>query len=193
MIHPEEKRQKISKDTPQSKIHNIYRTSHHNSGTIWTIFGNHPRWGSTSSQPQCFYFREQRSKLYIEDRRWYKDTSLTMGQKLYRVLGTYVENEATFFLSIMEWRVTSSSTVNPDEGEFIVDSGVTILMMSKDIPEEITVYGKDLDMFVTVQLLRDTPAVYCLGKFFEENGYSYEWKEGHTPNIMKHGKITPCK
>ena len=47
---------------------------------------------------------------------------------------------------------------------------------------------KDLDMFVTVQLLEDTPAVLSLGKLCEESG-SYGWKEGRTPNLMRTGKI----
>ena len=51
---------------------------------------------------------------------------------------------------------------------------------SIDSTEEATVYVKDLEMLVTVQLLEDTPAVSSLGKLCEENGYSYEWKEGQT-------------
>ena len=43
-----------------------------------------------------------------------------------------------------------------------------------------TVHVKDSDMFVTVQLLEDTPRVLPLGKSFEENGKPYEWKEGQT-------------
>ena len=36
----------------------------------------------------------------------------------------------------------------------------------------------DLDLFVTVQLLEDTPAVLSLGKFCEEHGYTYGWANG---------------
>ena len=49
---------------------------------------------------------------------------------------------------------------------------------------------KDLDMFVTVQLLEDIPAVLSLEKLCEESGSSYGWKESRTPNLMKTGKIT---
>ena len=49
-----------------------------------------------------------------------------------------------------------------------------------DTNEEATVYVKDLDILVTVQLFEDTPAVLSLGKPCEENGSSYEWKEGQT-------------
>ena len=38
--------------------------------------------------------------------------------------------------------------------------------------EEARVYVHDLDIFVAVQLLEDTPAGLSLGKLCEENGYS---------------------
>ena len=49
--------------------------------------------------------------------------------------------------------------------------------------EQATVCVKDLDMFAAVQLLKDSPAVFCLGKLFEKHGYSYEWRENQTPNL----------
>ena len=45
-------------------------------------------------------------------------------------------------------------------------------------PQEI-VY--DLDLFVTVQILDDTPAVLSLGQLCEDHGYSYEWVSGQNP------------
>ena len=67
--------------------------------------------------------------------------------------------------------------------------------------EEAQVYVHDLDLFVTVQLLEDTPAVLSLGKLCEENGYSYEWSSGQKPTgdqtreevFMQDGKVsTSC-
>ena len=56
--------------------------------------------------------------------QWYK--------QLYRIRGTYLENEATFFKQKMEnWRVASTLTVNPEERQFMIDSGVSVNMMSK--------------------------------------------------------------
>ena len=43
--------------------------------------------------------------------------------------------------------------------------------------EEAQVYVYDLGLFVTVQLLEDTPAVQSLGKLCEENGHSCEWSK----------------
>ena len=40
---------------------------------------------------------------------------------------------------------------------------------------EAQVFVHDLNLFVTVQLLEETPAVQSLGKLFEDHGYSYEW------------------
>ena len=40
--------------------------------------------------------------------------------------------------------------------------------------EEATVYVKELDIFLTMKVLENTPAVLSLGKLCDENGYSYE-------------------
>ena len=41
--------------------------------------------------------------------------------------------------------------------------------------EEATVYVKELDFFVTIKLLEDTPAVLSLGKLCEDHGKKYHW------------------
>ena len=46
--------------------------------------------------------------------------------------------------------------------------------------EEATVYVKELDIFMTMKVLENTPAVLSLGKLCDENGYSYEWMNGQT-------------
>ena len=45
--------------------------------------------------------------------------------------------------------------------------------------EEATVYVKELDLFLTLKVLENTPAVLSLGKLCDENGYYYEWINGH--------------
>ena len=40
--------------------------------------------------------------------------------------------------------------------------------------EEAIVYVKELDIFLIVKVLDNTPAVLSLGKLCDENGYSYE-------------------
>ena len=58
--------------------------------------------------------------------------------------------------------------------------------------EEATVYVKELDIFLTMKVLENTPAVLSLGKLCDENGYSYEWINGQKPQIMKNGIRIPC-
>ena len=47
--------------------------------------------------------------------------------------------------------------------------------------EEATVYVKELDQFVTVMLLEDTPAVLSLGNLCEDHRYSWHWTTGQKP------------
>ena len=50
--------------------------------------------------------------------------------------------------------------------------------------EEATVYVRGLDIFLTMKLLEDTPAVLSLGKLCDEHGYSYEWINGSKPHLI---------
>ena len=58
--------------------------------------------------------------------------------------------------------------------------------------EEATVYVKELDIFLTMKVLENTPAVLSLGKFCDENGYSYEWINGQKPHLIKDGIRILC-
>ena len=58
--------------------------------------------------------------------------------------------------------------------------------------EAATVYVKELDIFLTVKVLENTPAVLSLGKLCDENGYSYEWINGQKPHLIKNGIRIPC-
>ena len=102
------------------------------------------------------------------------------------------------------------TTINSEEREFVADSGASMHMVSKkdlnkaeletvrisksptmvarangEVPakEEATVYVRELDLFVKVMLLENTPAVLSLGKLCEEFGYSYHWTSGRTPHL----------
>ena len=77
----------------------------------------------------------------------------------------------------------SNMELSPEEGRKAIKVSrlpktVITAIGSVDTTEDATVHVKDLDMFVTVQLLEETPAVVFLEKLCEENGYSYEWEEG---------------
>ena len=58
--------------------------------------------------------------------------------------------------------------------------------------EEATVYVKELDTFLTMKVLENTPAVLSLGKLCDENGYSYEWINGQKPHVIRNGIRIPC-
>ena len=53
--------------------------------------------------------------------------------------------------------------------------------------EEAIVYVKELDIFLTMKVLDNTPAVLSLGKLCDENGYSYEWINGQKPHLIEDG------
>ena len=50
--------------------------------------------------------------------------------------------------------------------------------------EEATVYVKEMDIFLTLKVLEDTPTVLSFGKLCDENGYSYEWINGQKPQLI---------
>ena len=134
------------------------------------------------------------------------------------VLKLKEKNKATFF-SPSETRCLPVSTLEPEEREFVVDSGASMPMISnKDLSdaemdtltkscrptivitangevqthEEATVYVKELDILLTMKVLENTPAVLSLGKLCDENGYSYEWINGQKQHLIKNGIRIPC-
>ena len=58
--------------------------------------------------------------------------------------------------------------------------------------EEAIVYVKELDIFLTMKVLDNTPAVLSLGKLCDEIGYSYEWINGQKPHLIKDGIRIIC-
>ena len=58
--------------------------------------------------------------------------------------------------------------------------------------EEATVYVKELDIFLTMKVLENTPAVLSFGKLCDENGYSYEWINGQKPHLIENGIRIQC-
>ena len=58
--------------------------------------------------------------------------------------------------------------------------------------EEATVYVRELDLFVTVMLLEDTPAALSLGKLCENHGYNHHRTSGQKPHLIKNGRKINC-
>ena len=52
------------------------------------------------------------------------------------------------------------------------------------------IYGYDVDMFAQIEVLKEAPAVLSLGKFYDENGFTYEW---HQSYLITSVRDTDCK
>ena len=129
------------------------------------------------------------------------------------------EHQRAAFFSPSENRCLPASSLQLEQREFVVDSGASMHMISKkDVSdaemdtltkscsptivitangevqthEEATVYVKELDIFLTIKVLENTPAVLSLGKLCDENGYSYEWIYGQKPHLIKNGIRILC-
>ena len=135
------------------------------------------------------------------------------------ILKLQEKNKTAFFSPSENWCLPAPSNLKPEEREFVVDSGASMLMISKkdlisaemetltkscsptivitangevQTHEEATVYVKELDIFLTMKVLEDTPAVLSLGKLCDEHGYSYEWINGQKPHPIKNGTRIQC-
>ena len=129
------------------------------------------------------------------------------------------EQQKAAFFSPSENRCLPASNLKPEEREFVVDSAASMHMISKkdlsdaemdtlmkscsptivitangevQTREEATVYVKELDIFLTMKVLENTPAVLSLGMLCDENGYSYEWINGQKPHLIKDGIRIIC-
>ena len=65
-------------------------------------------------------------------------------------------------------------------------SQMTVITANGEVQtnEEATVYVRELDIFWTMKILQDTPAVLSLGKLCDERGYSYDWINGQKPHLI---------
>ena len=73
-------------------------------------------------------------------------------------------------------------------------SPTTVITANGDVQthEEATVYVKELEKFLTMKALQDTPAVLSLGELCDEHGYSHEWINGQKPHLVKNGIRIQC-
>ena len=58
--------------------------------------------------------------------------------------------------------------------------------------EEATICIKELDLFVTVMLLEETPAVLALGKLCEDHRKTYHWTSSQKRHLTKNGRKVDC-
>ena len=129
------------------------------------------------------------------------------------------KDKAAFYSPTEEWIMPVESTIKMEEREFVEDSGArmhivrkrdldsaelatmrtsrsptTVITTNNEVQtrQEATEHVKALDLFVTVMLLGETPAVLSLENLCEDHGYSYHWTSGQKPHLTKKGKRLDC-
>ena len=149
-----------------------------------------------------------------EETEWQEQGAREAAWKLTKNVFKLQEHQRATFFSSPENRCLPASTLKPEEREFVVDSGASMHMISKkdlsnaemDIltkscsptkvitangevqtHEEAIVYVREMDIFLTMKVLENTPAVLSLGKICDENGYSYEWINGQKTHLIIDG------
>ena len=154
-----------------------------------------------------------------EETEWQEQGAREAAWKLAKNVLELKEYERAIFFSPPENRCLPASMLKPEEREFVVDSRASMHMISKkdlsnaemdtftkscsltivitangevQTHEEAIVYVKELDIFLTMKVLENTPAVLSLGKLCDENGYSYEWINGQKPHLIKDGIRIIC-
>ena len=132
--------------------------------------------------------RTERCEQKLQERR-----HATHVKEVDKIFGTCHENNGTLFIPVFRSGATSQSQVgDAEEREIILDSDASVRMMghawraryhhsfeqSKIVimangtfrtTEQVTVYVKDLNMSVIVQLLKGFPAVLSFGRLCEEH------------------------
>ena len=121
-------------------------------------------------------------------------SSMGLGDNVFRLKKKRIKRRLILLLLPRQCRRPHQKS--PEEREFVVDFGASVHMLSNKglsswrsrnptrvVPangkvqtnEEAQVFVHDLDLFVTVQVLEDTPAVLSLGKLCEEHGKTLSW------------------
>ena len=155
-----------------------------------------------------------------EETEWQERLAREAAWRLAKNILKFREKHKTAFFSPSEnWCLPAPSAIKPEEREFVVDSRASMHMISKkdlnsaeletvttsrspttiitangevQTHEEATVYVKELEIFLTMKVLKNTPAVLSLGRHCDEHGYSYEWINGQKPHLVKNGIRIQC-
>ena len=167
--------------------------------------------------PYAPKFGERSLEEFLHQERCARRVALDLANNFYKLQNS---DRTTFHTNIEAKGVTAPTSKRPEELEFVVDSGASLHMMIKKqlsseemdtvkrsrtpaegidcrrrvhTHEVAQVFVHDLNLFVTVQPLEETPAVLSLGKLCEDHGYSYEWVSGQKPRLTKDGNSIICK
>ena len=156
--------------------------------------------------PYAMKFEDRSQEETERQERCARGKAWNLARNIYKLKG---KDKPTFYSPADKLIKLAASTIKPEEREFVVDSGASMHMVSKrdlnsaeletmrisrspttevQTREEVTVYVKELDLFVTVMLLEETFAVLSLGKLCEDHGYTYHWTSGQ--KATSHQKAT---
>ena len=120
------------------------------------------------------------------------------------------KHKTAFFSPSENWCLPTSSTLRPKGREFFVDSGASIDAHGQQkgfefrwignftangevqTNEEATVYVKELDIFLTMKVLEDTPAVSSLGSFAMNTDTHTCGSTVKKPHLLKNGIRSQC-
>ena len=133
----------------------------------------------------------------LEETEWQEQGAREAAWKLAKSVKILKEHERAAFFSPTENRCLLASTLKPRE--FVVDPGASMHMISKkdfsdaemdtltkscsptivitangevQTHEEAIVYVQELDKFLTMKVLENTPAVSSLGKLCDDSSFS---------------------
>ena len=176
---------KHTETNPICSIHQSRIASRHHSRPKSIAWNDLPRW-SSSAQSNAPKF-EDRSQ---EETEWQERCAREAAWRLAKnILKSKEKNKTANFSPSENWCLPAPSTLKPEEREFVVHSWASMHMISKkdlnsaeletvttsrspttvitangevQTHQEATVYVKDLDKYLTMKVLDDTPAVLSL-------------------------------
>ena len=96
-------------------------------------------------------------------------------------------NEHSWLTPEHQFRRTGDSAEIQDPTSVVTANG------KEQTNEEAQENVHDVDLFVTVQILDDAPAILAPGKLCEEHGYTDEWASGVKTHLTKQGQKILCK
>ena len=128
---------------------------------------------SVEAGQKCFEIKERN-----------KATFFSRSENLHQLLNLRNEN----LFSGASMHMISKKDLNSAEMDTLTKScsPTTVMTANGEVQthEEATVYVKELDIFLTMKVLEDTPAVLSPGKLCDELGYSHEWINGRKPHLI---------
>ena len=128
--------------------------------------------------------------------RWTRRAAWDLADEVCKSRGNLDPTRALVFSLLFDWCLCASSTIEPEERESVVDFGASTHVQQEDLnsaeletvhisrnrTKVITASGevhtnedatRDLDLFLTVQLLEDTPSTIFRGHFREDHGFAW--------------------